>query len=38
MKKGELYITGTPEQVAKNTVSYTAQYLRGGVGKKKRRS
>jgi excinuclease ABC subunit A len=37
-KGGQVLVAGTPEQVAKNTVSYTAQYLRGGVGKKKRRS
>jgi hypothetical protein len=36
-KGGQVLVAGTPEQVAKNTVSCTAQYLRGGVGKKKRK-
>jgi excinuclease ABC subunit A len=36
-KGGQVLAAGTPEQVVKNTVSYTAQYLRGGVGKKKRK-
>ncbi|MBN2351397.1 MAG: excinuclease ABC subunit UvrA [Spirochaetales bacterium] len=37
-KGGQVLAVGTPEEVAKSTKSYTAEYLRQGVGKKKRRS
>jgi excinuclease ABC subunit A len=36
-KGGQVLAVGTPEEVAESTTSYTAQYLRQGVGKKKRK-
>jgi excinuclease UvrABC ATPase subunit len=33
-KGGQVLVAGTPEQVAKNTVSYTAQYCAGAWGRR----